>query len=54
LLYGAEGVLDGEACAWFGSTRKFAMGSTYNGSELVPPDNDGVLLQHQEKEGDSK
>jgi hypothetical protein len=33
---------------------KICCGSTYNRREPTPFDNDRVLLQHQEKEGDSK
>jgi hypothetical protein len=51
---GVEGVSHGEACAWFENVRNFAMGSACDGKELAPFDNDKVLLQCQEKEGDLK
>ncbi len=54
LPYGAKGVSHGEVCAWFESTQNFATKSACDGREPTPPNNDKVLLQCQEKEGDSK
>ncbi len=51
---GAEGVSHGETCGWFESVRIFVVGSAYDEKELAFFDNDKVLLQCQEKEGDLK
>jgi len=54
LPYGVEGVLHGEAYTWFEGAPNFATGSAYNKKYPTPLDNDGILPQRQEMEGDSK
>ncbi len=51
---GVEGVSHGEVCALFESTRNFVEGLACDRREFASPNNDEILLQHQEKEGDSK
>jgi hypothetical protein len=49
---GVERISHGEACAWFESAQNFVVGLACDGKEPKPPNNDKILVQHQEKEGD--
>ncbi len=50
LPYGIKGISHGEAYTWFEDAQNFATGSTCDGRQFAPFDNDEVLLQHQEME----
>jgi hypothetical protein len=49
-----KGVSHGEACTWFETTQNFDAKLACDRREPAPLNNDEVLLQRQEKEGDSK